>query len=92
MPDDPNNTAATDSAREAQAANLFDLRRILGGLFLLYGLILTVVGLFDSDAEIARAGGVHINLIAGLGMLVLGGLFVVWALLRPLARELGLED
>lgn len=90
MPDD--DTTTPDAAREAQAANLFDLRRILGGLFLLYGLILTVVGLFDSSAEIDRAAGVHINLIAGVGMLVLGGLFVVWALLRPLARELGLED
>ncbi len=91
MPDD-NTTAATDSAREAQAANLFDLRRIIGGLFLMYGLILVVVGLLDSDAEIARAAGVHINLLAGLGMLVLGGLFVTWALVRPLARELGLGD
>ena len=92
MTDESNTTAATDSAREAQAANLFDLRRIIGGLFLVYGVILVVVGLLDSDAEISRASGVHINLLAGIGMLVLGGLFVVWALVRPLARELGLED
>ncbi|HEY4097531.1 MAG TPA: hypothetical protein VGM33_18555 [Baekduia sp.] len=75
-------------SREAQAANLFDLRRIIGGLFLLYGAILTIVGLGDSDAEIAKAAGVHINLIAGLGMLALGAFFVAWALLRPLGREL----
>ena len=68
MPDD-DTTTTPDAGREAQAANLFDLRRIIGGLFLLYGVILTVVGLVDSDAEIARAAGVHINLIAGLGML-----------------------
>ena len=90
MPDD--DTTTRDAGRDAQAANLFDLRRIIGGLFLLYGLILTIVGLLDSDAEIARASGVHINLLAGLGMLVLGSLFVTWALVRPLARELGLED
>ncbi|MCZ4492616.1 MAG: hypothetical protein QOH30_1787 [Baekduia sp.] len=74
--------------REAQAANLFDLRRIIGGLFLLYGAILTVTGLGDSHAEIAKAAGVHINLIAGLGMLALGAFFVAWGLLRPLGRQL----
>jgi hypothetical protein len=75
-------------SREAQAANLFDLRRIIGGLFLLYGVILTIVGLGDSDAEIAKAAGVHINLIAGLGMLALGAFFIAWGLLRPLGQEL----
>ena len=59
-------------AKEAQAANLFDLRRIIGGLFVLYGVVLTIVGLGDSDAEIEKAAGVHINLWAGLGMLALG--------------------
>ena len=98
MPDDKliNETeaAAADHSggREAQAANLFDLRRIIGGLFLLYGVILTVVGLLDSSAQIDRAAGVNINLYAGLGMLLLGGLFVVWALTRPLADQLGLKD
>jgi hypothetical protein len=92
MTDDANTTAATDSAREAQAANLFDLRRIIGGLFLLYGAILVVVGLLDSSAQIAKGSGVHINLLAGIGMLVLGGLFVAWALIRPLAAELGIDD
>jgi hypothetical protein len=78
--------------REAQFADLFDLRRIIGGLFLLYGVILTIVGLGDSDAEIAKAAGVHINLIAGLGMLVLGGLFITRALLRPLGRQMQEEE
>jgi hypothetical protein len=83
QPDEPET-----GEREAQAADLFDLRRIIGGLFLLYGVVLTIVGLGDSDAEIAKAAGVHINLIAGLGMLVLGGFFVAWALLRPLGKQL----
>ena len=74
--------------REAQAANLFDLRRIIAGLFLFYGVVLTIVGLGDSDAEIAKAAGVHINLIAGLGMLAIGGFFLAWALLRPLGEQL----
>jgi hypothetical protein len=78
--------------REAQAANLFDLRRIIGGLFVLYGIVLTIVGLGDSDKEIAKAAGVHINLIAGLGMLVLGLFFITWALLRPLGQQLQEEE
>jgi hypothetical protein len=74
--------------RDAQAANLFDLRRIIGGLFVIYGILLTILGLTDSQAEIDRAAGVHINLWAGLGMLALGILFIVWALARPLGQQL----
>jgi hypothetical protein len=78
---------ATDS-RIAKAANLFDLRRIIGAVFVAYGLLLTILGAFDSQAEIDRAQGVNINLWAGLGMLVLGILFLVWAFMRPLSEEL----
>lgn len=78
--------------REAQAANLFDLRRIIGGLFVLYGVVLTIVGLGDSDAEIEKAAGVHINLYAGLGMLALGLFFIAWALLRPLGKQMQEEE
>jgi hypothetical protein len=73
-------------------ANLFDLRRIIGGLFVVYGLLLTVLGLFDSQEEIDKAAGVNINLWAGLGMLVFGILMFVWALTRPLSEELGHSD
>ena len=79
-------------AREAQAANLFDLRRIIGGLFVLYGVVLVIVGLGDSDAEIDKAAGVHINLWAGLGMLAMGLAFLAWGLLRPLGRQLQEEE
>jgi hypothetical protein len=72
-----------------KAANLFDLRRIIGGLFIVYGVLLTILGLFDSDAEVAKAAGVRINLWAGLGMLVVGILFMIWAFTRPLSEELG---
>jgi hypothetical protein len=75
--------------RVAQAANLFDLRRIIGGLFVVYGTLLAVLGLFDSQKEIDKAAGVNINLWAGLGMLAFGLLFIAWALARPLAEELG---
>jgi hypothetical protein len=79
-------------AEEERAANLFDLRRIIGGLFVLYGIVLTIVGLTDSDAEISKAAGVHINLWAGLGMLALGIFFLAWGFMRPLGRQLREEE
>jgi hypothetical protein len=74
--------------RAAQAANLFDLRRIIGGLFIAWGVLLVILGITDSDAEIARAADVNINLWAGLGMLVFGLLMITWALTRPLGEQL----
>ena len=82
----------SDTTSTRRAANLFDLRRIIGGLFIVYGLLLTVLGLFDSQEEIDKAAGVNINLYAGLGMLVFGILMIVWALTRPLSEELALEE
>src|SRR5215212_4961866 len=78
--------------RAMQAANLFDLRRIIGGLFVAYGILMTILGLTDSQAEIDKAAGVNINLWAGLGMLVFGALMIAWALLRPLGDELQEAD
>lgn len=76
-----------DSKEEEKAsasANLFDLRLIIGGLFTLYGVILTIVGALDSAAEVDKAAGVRINLWMGLGMLLLGLLFLLWVRLSPL--------
>lgn len=67
----------------ARAARLFDVRRVIGGLFTVYGVIVTIIGIFDSPAEINKAAGVRINLWLGLGMLALGLLFLLWQWLRP---------
>jgi len=80
--------AEIDAHRAARAANLFDLRRLIGGLFVIYGVILVVLGLGESDAEIDKAAGININLYAGLAMLVFGLLFIAWALWRPLSAQL----
>ncbi|MGW3954456.1 hypothetical protein ACWEKM_26780 [Streptomyces sp. NPDC004752] len=69
--------------RSATAARIFDLRRIIGGLFIVYGIIVTVVGITDSQAAIDKAQGVNINLWTGLGMLLLGLFFLAWLKLRP---------
>ena len=76
------------SAREQRAANLFDIRRIIGGLFLLYGIVLTVMGFGASDEDIRRAHGINVNLSVGIALLIIASFFIAWALLRPLGREL----
>jgi xanthine/uracil/vitamin C permease (AzgA family) len=85
---DQSDEELTDGGRAMQAADAFDLRRIIGGLFLLYGIVLTIIGAFDSSAQVTKAAGVRINLWAGLGMIVFAVLFIAWALWRPLSRQL----
>ena len=79
--------AELEAHRAARAANLFDIRRLIGGLFVIYGVILVVLGLGESDASIEKSADINVNLYAGLGMLVMGLLFLVWAFARPLATE-----
>jgi hypothetical protein len=79
---------AEEEARAERAANLFDVRRFIGGLFLIYGVILFVLGIGASDAEVEKAAGVNVNLWTGLAMLLVGALFIAWALWRPLGQEL----
>jgi hypothetical protein len=78
---------ASAEAAARGSTNLFDLRTIIGGLFTLYGVVLILLGIFDSPAEIAKAAGVRINLWTGLGMLALGVAFLLWMYLRPLRTE-----
>jgi hypothetical protein len=72
-----------EEERRSAAARLFDVRRVIGGLFVVYGVLVTTVGLFDSSADLEKAQGVRINLWAGLSMLALGLLFLLWQWLRP---------
>ena len=81
-----------DSERARRAANLFDLRRIIGGLFAVYGVILVILGLGASDAEIDQAAGWNLNLWVGVAMLVTAAIFVAWALARPLGEEIVDDD
>ncbi|MFD5098398.1 hypothetical protein [Streptomyces albidochromogenes] len=70
--------------KSATAARLFDIRRIIGGLFAVYGVIVTIAGITASDADLEKAQGININLWTGLAMLALGVFFLVWLKLRPL--------
>lgn len=69
--------------KSATAARLFDIRRIIGGLFVVYGIIVTIAGVTASDADLAKAEDININLWTGLGMLALGLFFLGWLWLRP---------
>ncbi|MGW7262014.1 hypothetical protein [Streptomyces sp. NPDC054842] len=72
-------------SKSATAARLFDIRRIIGGLFVVYGVIVTIAGINPSDADLEKAENVNINLWTGLAMLALGLFFLVWLKLRPIA-------
>ena len=74
-------------AEHSAASKLFDLRYLIGGLMALYGVVLVIVGIADSQQEIEKSAGIRINLWMGLGMLILGALFLLWARLRPLKIE-----
>lgn len=79
-----------DDAAEAEAtraANRFDIRRIIGGVFILYGGILLVVGIVGSEHVKTKADGININLWAGIGMLIFGVLMMLWGVMRPVQPE-----
>ena len=81
-----------EERRRSATARLFDIRRVIGGLFVVYGVIVTAVGLFDSPAELAKAQGVRINLWAGLAMLVFGLAFLLWQWRRPTEAPAPTDD
>lgn len=64
-----------------------DLRRIIGALFVFYGVVVTLTGVVDPAADVAKTGGIHINLWTGLSMLVAGVLFFVWDRLSPVPER-----
>ncbi len=76
-----------DEEAAARAQNRFDVRRIIGGLFLLYGIVLVITGIVGSHHVKHQAAGINIDLWTGLGMLVFGVLMIVWALTRPVMPE-----
>jgi hypothetical protein len=63
----------------------FDIRLIIALLVGVYGVVITVLGLwFTTDEEIERSAGVNINLWAGLGMIAVAAAFTAWVVIRPL--------
>jgi hypothetical protein len=79
--------------KSGHTAGLFDIRNIIGGLLGIYGVILTVLGVF-ADPQEDKTGGVNANLWAGIALLVAGAIFIAWARLRPVVvpEEVEHED
>ena len=89
-PPDPLQPSDADEAEEIRAARLanrFDIRRLIGGLFLVYGVVLLIVGIVGSSHVKNKAAGININLWTGIGLLVFAFLMIAWALLRPVRPE-----
>jgi len=69
--------------RTETLAKIFDLRMFIGSLFVVFGIIVTLRGVFASEADIAKAAGINLSLWTGLIMLLTGGVFVAWTLISP---------
>ena len=78
----------TGGAGRRFLARFFELRMIIAVLFTVYGVVCVVCGIaFTTAAELQKAAGSDVNLLAGIGMLVLGLAFGAWALLSPIEGE-----
>jgi len=64
-------------------AGALDIRNIIGALLGVYGVILLLMGLFG-DQQSEKTGNVNANLWAGLALVVVAAVFVVWARLKPI--------
>jgi hypothetical protein len=71
-----------------KATSLLDIRKIIGGLLGIYGLLLLGAGLFGSEADKEKAAGVNINLWVALALLLASAIFFGWGFTRPLVDEL----
>ncbi|WP_055591403.1 hypothetical protein [Peterkaempfera griseoplana] len=79
----PSDTATQEETGGSR--RLFDIRLVIGGLFAVYGVLLTVTGALDGSRALRKAQGLNLNLWTGIGMLAVAAVFLVWMRLRPLA-------
>ncbi|WP_445256895.1 hypothetical protein [Nocardioides aurantiacus] len=74
---------ASTGTTGARKAGAFDIRNFIGMLIGIFGVVLLLASIFDSEADIAKADGVRVNLWAGAGMVLTALVFFAWARLRP---------
>lgn len=81
--------AKSTESESVQKAGAFDIRTFIAMLIGTYGIVLVVMGLFStSDEDLAKAGGLNVNLWAGLGMVIVAAAFQAWAMWRPVVVPL----
>ena len=66
-----------------KVAGAFDVRIVVGSLMGIYAVILLLMAFFG-DEEGDKTGDVNANLWAGLGLVVISVVFLVWARWRPI--------
>lgn len=72
------------TADQPHKAGAFDIRTFIASLIGIYGVVLVIAGIIGSSAsQLKKSDGVHVNLYAGIGMVVVSAIFFVWARLRP---------
>ncbi len=67
-----------------RTAGALDIRLFIALLLGIYGLVLTVMGIGATDADIEQAAGLNLNLWAGLGMVAVATGFALWTKWRPI--------
>jgi hypothetical protein len=73
--------ATTETPHKAGA---FDIRAFIGLLIGIYGVVLVIAGIIGPSAsQLKKSDGVHVNLYAGIGMVLVSIFFLVWARMRP---------
>ncbi len=75
-----------------RGARFFDLRFAIASLFALFGVIVTITGIFASPEDLAKSDGVNLSLWTGIGMLVLSGFFWIWLFTVPPEVPTGHDD
>ena len=81
----PEGARESDEYEETHSAasKLFDLRYLIGGLFTVYGLMLTIAGFFTSDEIWRRQPASTSTSGSASSCLLIGIFFLVWARLSP---------
>jgi hypothetical protein len=75
-------------APQKHTAGAYDVRTVISGLIGLYGVVLTIMGLFANNADDrAKTGDWNANLWAGIVMIVMALVFAVWLKLRPVVVD-----
>ena len=64
-------------------AKLLDLRTFIGSLFIVFGVLVSIRGIFASPEDIAKAAGTNLNLWLGLSCLVFGIGMTAWTWISP---------
>jgi hypothetical protein len=79
----PKPVLTPEEAKNWRLAKLFDLRSFIGGLLVIFGVLVIIPGFVAGKATIDKAAGINLSLWIGGLMLVIGAFFVIWILLKP---------